>query len=281
MSLDRRTMLGGGVMLASGGAAKAAPRRVASLNACLDAMLVHLADRSQIAALSHYAREAHSSTVAAQARTLPFTWESAEEIIALEPDLVLSSKHSALATRNALKRLKVPVERFAVPKSIDQSLAQVRRVAGLIGHPERGAALVVRIRAAIADATPPAGSRRLTALIYQPNGFAAGPGTLVDEMMAHAGFDNVARRYGLRTWGNVSLETLLADPPQVLLVGEPAPGARSWADRVMTHPALKSIAGRMRQVRVPEKVLYCGGPVLIEAAAALAHGRRQALKEGA
>ena len=281
MSLDRRTMLGGGVMLASGGAAKAAPRRVASLNACLDAMLVHLADRSQIAALSHYAREAHSSTVAAQARTLPFTWESAEEIIALEPDLVLSSKHSALATRNALKRLKVPVERFAVPKSIDQSLAQVRRVAGLIGHPERGAALVVRIRTAIADATPPAGSRRLTALIYQPNGFAAGPGTLVDEMMAHAGFDNVARRYGLRTWGNVSLETLLADPPQVLLVGEPAPGARSWADRVMTHPALKSIAGRMRQVRVPEKVLYCGGPVLIEAAAALAHGRRQALKEGA
>ena len=281
MSLDRRTMLGGGVMLASGGAAKAAPRRVASLNACLDAMLVHLADRSQIAALSHYAREAHSSTVAAQARTLPFTWESAEEIIALEPDLVLSSKHSALATRNALKRLKVPVERFAVPKSIDESLAQVRRVAGLIGHPERGAALVVRIRAAIADATPPAGSRRLTALIYQPNGFAAGPGTLVDEMMAHAGFDNVARRYGLRTWGNVSLETLLADPPQVLLVGEPAPGARSWADRVMTHPALKSIAGRMRQVRVPEKVLYCGGPVLIEAAAALAHGRRQALKEGA
>jgi iron complex transport system substrate-binding protein len=77
-------------------------------------------------------------------------------------------------------------------------------------------------------------------LIYQPNGFAAGPGTLVDEMMERAGFDNVARRYGLKTWGNVPLERLLADPPEVLLAGEPAPGARSWADRVMTHPALKS-----------------------------------------
>lgn len=281
MSLDRRAMLGGGVMLVSGGAAKARPRRVASLNACLDAMLVHLADRSQIAALSHYAREAHSSTVAAQARTLPFTWESAEEIIALEPDLVLSSKHSALATRNALKRLNVPVERFSVPKSIDESLAQVRKVASLIGYPERGTALVSRVQTAIAAATPMAGSRRLSALVYQPNGFAAGPGTLVDEMMAHAGFDNVARRYGLRTWGNVPLETLIADPPQVLLVGEPARGARSWADRIMTHPALKSVAGRMRQVRLPEKFLYCGGPVLIETAAALAQARRQALKEGA
>jgi iron complex transport system substrate-binding protein len=49
----------------------------------------------------------------------------------------------------------------------------------------------------------------------------------------------------------------------------------------MTHPALKSIAGRMRQVRLPEKLLYCGGPVLIDTAAAMAQARAQALKEGA
>lgn len=258
-----------------------APKRIVSLNSCLDAMLVHLADRSQIAALSHYAREAHGSTVAAQAKTLPYTWESAEEVIALRPDLVLASQHSALATRNALKRLDVPVRRFKVPKSIDESRNQVRKLARLIGHPERGEALIARIDAAIQAATPAPSARRLTALIYQPNGFAAGPGTLVDAMMEHAGFDNVARRFGLKTWGNVALERLLADPPQVLLVGEPARGARSWADRVMTHPALKAVAHRMRQVQVPEKLLYCGGPVLIETAAAMARARAQALKEGA
>ncbi len=275
----RREMIGGALSLAV--PAKGPPRRIASLNNCLDAMLVHLADRSQIAALSHYAREPHGSTVAEQASTLPFTWESAEEIISLRPDLVLASQHSALATRNALKRLHVPVHRFKVAKSVAESLAQVREVAGLIGHPDRGEALVTHIEAAIAASEPAAGARRLQALIYQPNGFAAGPGTLVDEMMEHAGFENVARRYGLKTWGNVGLERLLADPPQVLLVGEPAPGARSWADRVMTHPALKSISGRMRMVRLPEKLLYCGGPVLIETAAAMTRARVQALKEGA
>lgn len=275
----RRDMIGGALALAV--PSKAAPRRIASLNNCLDAMLVHLADRGQIAALSHYAREPHGSTVAAQAKTLPYTWESAEEIISLRPDLVLASQHSALATRNALKRLHVPVHRFKVPKSVAESLAQVRKIAGLIGHPQRGEVLVARIEAAIAASAPPAGARRLQALIYQPNGFAAGPGTLVDEMMDQAGFENVARRYGLKTWGNVGLERLLADPPQVLLVDEPAPGARSWADRVMTHPALKSISSRMRLVRVPEKLLYCGGPVLIDTAAAMARARAQALKEGA
>ncbi|MBI1186619.1 MAG: ABC transporter substrate-binding protein, partial [Alphaproteobacteria bacterium] len=75
-----------------------APRRVVSLNPCLDVILVHIADRTQIAALSHYARDASSSTIADIARTLPFTYESAEEILSLDPDLVLASTHSALAT---------------------------------------------------------------------------------------------------------------------------------------------------------------------------------------
>lgn len=277
MSADRRAFVVCGLastMVAAAASAAARPRRVVSLNACLDAMLVHLADRWQIAALSHYGREDHSSTVAAQARTLPFTWESAEEVIGLRPDLVLASKHSALATRNALKRLDVPVERFAVPRSIDESLAQVARVASLIGQVERGRALRTRIEAAIAAAAPPPQIRPIKALIYQPNGFAAGPGTLVDEMMERTGFDNVARRYGLKTWGNVPLERLLVDPPEVLLVGEPGPGARSWADRVMTHPALQSLSGRMKTARLPEKFLYCGGPVLIETARALATAHR-------
>lgn len=281
MTSSRREMIGGVLALGAGARAERPPRRIASLNACLDAMLVHLADRSQIAALSHYAREPQGSTVAAQARALPFTWESAEEIVALRPDLVLASQHSALATRNALKRLDVPVERFAVPKTIEESLGQVRRVARLIGHDQRGEALVVRIRTAIAASAPPASAPRLSALIYQPNGLAAGPHTLVDELMTRAGFDNAARRYGLRSWGNVPLERLLADPPQVLLVGEPAPGARSWADRVMTHPALGALAGRMRRARLPERLLYCGGPVLIETAQAMARARARVSGERA
>ena len=47
-------LTGAGMMLAAGPvAASAGPRRVVSLNACLDAILVHVADRGQIAALSH------------------------------------------------------------------------------------------------------------------------------------------------------------------------------------------------------------------------------------
>jgi iron complex transport system substrate-binding protein len=280
MIWHRRDLLAGALSVGAWptGAAEAAPRRIVSLNACLDVMLVHLADRRQIAALSHYAREPQGSTIAAVAKTLPSIWESAEEVISIQPDLVLASRHSAPATRNALQRLGVPVERFSVPKTVAESRDQVSRVARLVGRPARGEALLARIDAALAAARPPVGTRALTALIYQPNGFSPGPGTLADELMTLAGFENVARRYGLKTWGNVPLERVLADPPEVLLVGEVSPGARSWADRVMTHPALKALDGRLRQARVPERLLYCGGPVLIETAAALAQAHRHLLE---
>jgi len=274
MRWARREILAAGLSASALPAAAQTPRRVVSLNSCLDVMLVHLADRQQIAALSHYAREPDGSTISDLAQKLPFTWESAEEVISLRPDLVLASRHSAPATRNALQRLGVQTERFSTPKTIAQSLEQVARVAALVGHPDRGTALVARIQAALAAARPAPGQRAITALIYQPNGFSPGPGTLADELMTTAGFENVARRYGLKTWGNVPLERLLADPPDVLLVGEASKGARSWADRVMTHPALRVLDGRMRQARVPERLLYCGGPVLIEAVSTLAHARR-------
>lgn len=259
---------------ASPPAAPIAPRRVVSLNACLDAILVHVADRGQITALSHYARQPASSPISDIAASLPFTWETAEEVIALRPDLVLNGQHTAPATRNALTRLGVRMALFKVPKTIEQSLDQVQEVADLVGRPERGRALNARIRSAIAASAPPPGTPRLSALIYQPNGFAAGRGTLMDEMMTHAGFDNVAARYGLKSWGNVGLERLIADPPQVLLSGDPSPGARTWADRIMTHPALAAIAPRMQRARLPERLIYCGGPVLIQTAAALVAARQ-------
>lgn len=275
----RRALIGGGAALVAGTARAAdAPGRIVSLSACLDVILVNVADRDQIAALSHYARQPQGSTIAQLARALPFTWETAEEVIALRPDLVLTSRHTALATRNALERLKVPTALFGVPDSIEESLAQVRQVADRVGRSGRGLAMTARIRAAIAASAPPAGARPLKALVFQPNGFAAGRGTLMDEMMTRAGFENVAGRYGLAKWGNVQIERLLADPPEVLLSGTPTLGARSWADKVMTHPALTLVSSRMVRAGLDDKLMHCGGPVLIQTAAALKQARLTVLE---
>lgn len=255
-------------------AAHAAPRRVVSLNPCLDTVLVHVADREQIAALSHYARDKNASTVAAIAQTFPVTYESAEEVMALAPDLVLTSRHSDLATRNALRRLNIRTELFSEPQNVAQSIAQVRTVAGLVGQEARGEELVSRIETALAEAAPPLGAKPLPALIFQSNGFSSGRGTLVDEMMTRTGFVNVADRYGLSWWANVPLERVVADPPMVLLAGEMRADVPTWADRVLRHPALRAIEPKMKRATFPDRLLFCGGPVLIQSAAALMHARK-------
>jgi iron complex transport system substrate-binding protein len=110
--------------------------------------------------------------------------------------------------------------------------------------------------------------------VFQPRGFAAGDGTLMNELLTRAGFVNVAARYGIRRWGDVSLERLIADPPELLLSGETSPGAPTWAERIVTHPALGAIAGRLHRAVLPERLLYCGGPSMIETARLLAAARR-------
>lgn len=291
MTIDRRGVLAGGLAMTAGcmpapsppveRSTGAGPRRVVSLNPCLDVILVRVADRDQIGALSHYARETYGSTIADLARTLPFTYETAEEVLALGPDLVLADRYASLATRNALDRMGIETAVFDVPETVADSLIQVREVARLVGRPERGEALVRRIEAALAAATPPADAPRLSALVFMPGGFVSGPGTLMDEMMRRAGLENAATRYGLAGSGNLPLERLIADPPELLLSGEPYPGAPSWAERVMEHPALSRVAGEMRRGIVPERLLFCGGPVLIQTAAALVRARDGALARSA
>lgn len=268
-------------MVVKHGSAQGRPQRIVSLNPCLDVILVQVADRSQIGALSHYAREDYGSTIADIARTLPFTYETAEEVLALSPDLVMTGRHSSLATRTALDRLKIPTALFGVPNSVEESLEQVREVARLVGHPERGEALVQRIEAALAAAAPKPGTPKLSALVFMPGGFASGPGTLMDEMMRRMGFENAAGRYGLKRSMSIPLEYVIANPPDVLLAGEPYPGAPSWAERVMEHPALFHVAGNMKRATFPERLLFCGGPVLIQTAAALSTARETALAKSA
>lgn len=264
--------------LLAAGSASARPQRIVSLNPCLDAILLQVADRDQVAAVSHYSHDPASTSSGAYGLTFPYTFETAEEIVALRPDLVLAARYASPATRAALKRLGVHAELFDVPMTVDESLGQVMQVARAVGHPERGEALVRRIRQALAQAAPPPGSRPLSAITYQSGGFATAPGTLMDEMMRRTGFVNAAGRYGLKRTGDIPLERLIADPPDVLLAGQGHPGAPTWADRVLRHPALAAVGPRMHRATFPQNLTFCGGPVLIDAARMLAQARRDALE---
>jgi iron complex transport system substrate-binding protein len=200
-----------GLVLASCGApAATGGGGIVSTNPCADALLVRLVPPARIAAISHYSHDPASSSlpqaVAHQFRT---TAGTAEEVIALKPDLVVVDTLTPLASRAAYARAGLRVLMLDSPTSIAASRAQILALADAVGASARGQALAARIDAAIAAAAPPAGTHRPGTLMYIGGDLANGPGTLLDELMTRAGLRDAAPDYGLAHSGVVASEALV------------------------------------------------------------------------
>ena len=166
----------------------AALPRVVSINPCVDAVLMQIAEPAQIAAISHYSQDPRATSIPLdQARRFAATSGTAEEVVALAPDIVIAGSHVAPSTISALHRMNIPLIQIGVPESIDESSAQVRTIAAAIRQPARGEALVARIddavRTASASSAAPPG-----ALIWQGGGLVPGDGTLASELLRVTGF---------------------------------------------------------------------------------------------
>jgi iron complex transport system substrate-binding protein len=245
--------------------AASGPPSIVSINPCVDAVLLEVADPGQILAVSHYSHDPRAASAPVErARRFPATSGTAEEVVALSPDVVIAGGHVAPSTVMALRRLGIELVQVGVPASIAESVAQVRTIAAAAGQPARGERLAARIEAAGAAPTGDGGA--VPALIWQGGGLVPGERTLAGDMLARAGFRNMSADYGLDDWDILPLERLVAAPPRVLLTvgGEEARG-----DRRLGHRVLAPLEQRMVRADYPARLMHCGGPTIIEAMARL------------
>jgi iron complex transport system substrate-binding protein len=237
--------------------------RIVSINPCIDAVLMQVADPGQIAGISHYSQDPRATSISmAQAMRFTATSGTAEEVVALAPDMVLTGPHVAPATIAALTRMKIRIVQYPVPDTVAESEDQVRDIARVIGHPQRGAALAARI----ATAARPAAVTPVPALIWQSGGLVPGSGTLSADLLRRAGFRDMSAAYGLKKWDVLPLEYLVARPPRVLLS---TAAADVGEDRMTSHPAVRRLAGRIKVAPYPARLMNCGGPTIIAAMARL------------
>ena len=243
---------------------------IVSLNPCSDAILVEVAEPQQILAISAYSHDpAGSSMDLATARRFQAVSGTVEEVLALKPDLVIGSTFTPPAAVHAMGRLGLRLERFGVAATVEESEAQVRQIAALAGHPERGEALIARIRAALAANRAPAGAA-VSALVWQSGGIVPGDNTLVADLLRRTGFANAAAARGLGQADMLPLEQVLADPPRLIFAASHGAGNE---DRMLAHPALAKLDGTRRETLDPA-LLWCGGPTIIRAAERLGQVRR-------
>ena len=233
-----------------------AVQRVVSLNLCTDQMLVLLAP-GKVAALSPLARDPALSFVAEQAARLPVVRPSAEAVLRLHPDLVLATRYGAQTTLALLRQEGLRIVRADLPQDFPGIRAQTTRLAGLLGVPERGSALIAAMDATLAGIPPHRG--HLTALAWEPRGYTAGPGSLMDAVLRAAGLHDIA--HGRR----LGVEALLRHPPDLLIVPE-TPAYPSLATQMLDNPALAGIPRKA----LPPPLTVCAGPFTAQAVALLA-----------
>ena len=215
----------------------------------------------------------------AVARGLPVSGGTLEEVLVAHPRIVVTGGPVPPATRAAYARLGLRLEEFGLANSVRDSEAQVRRMARLAGHAERGEALVARIEAGLRAAAPPPGTRPVSALVWQAGGMVPGDVALITELLTRTGFASFSAARGMRQADVMPLEPLLAEPPRVILVAGGDIHDGPGEDRLLAHPALEHLQGgahlrgAVRFAFAP-RLEWCGGPTIIAAVGRLAQVRR-------
>jgi iron complex transport system substrate-binding protein len=242
----------------------APPQRIVSLNLCADQLLVPLADRAQIAALNMNARDPWMSAVAAQAKGYRLIRGSAEEVLALDPGLILGAPAFRTDFLRSLSGRNYRAIELPPANSYAEIKAQVASVAAATGHTPRGERLVRRMDLALAR-IPRNGGRRVAAY-YQRRGYLTGAGTLVDELMTRAGLVNLATKLRKPPLSRLSLEEMVAAQPDVLIVETDSDAVTDQGAEMLQHPSLRHIP----RVTLAQAWTVCGGPAYVQAAQSLA-----------
>jgi iron complex transport system substrate-binding protein len=242
--------------------AETPPRRVVSFNVCTDQLVVALADADQIAGLSPYATDPTLSAVAEEARAFRRLEWHAESTIPLAPDLVLVGPRDRSVTQRLLVGLGFRVVEIPFVSTIAAAREQIRQVAAMLGHPERGEALLARLAAAqrrLAEAPRPPAA---TALLVERNGYSEGPTSLAAALMTEAGLKPPpGAPAGIG--GYVALERLIVMHPDLLVLHGLIDTPRDQGSIYLTHPALAALYPPARRIVLPGRYTLCGGPGLV------------------
>ncbi len=250
------------------GAAAAAPR-IVSLDQCGDQFVLALAPRDEIVALSKRALNPDSAE-RARAVGLPQVRPTLEAVLGARATV-------AVYAWTPDPRLPVVLRRWGVtPVQIDEARsfagvrANIRKVAAALGQPAAGEALIARMDRELAQARGAWGGAR--ALYLTPGGFTAGSDTLVGAMLAGAGLAPSSDAPG---YAPVSLEALVVDPPQALVLGffrDLGGGRQHWT--IAGNGYLRALAARRTIASLPGLDLACADWSAADGALALAEARR-------
>ena len=239
-------------------AAPAKPVRVVTLAPNLTEMMYAAGAESSVAGTDD------ASNFPPAARALPKVGAmqpDIEKIAALKPDLVVAStegNHPNLA--QALKAVNIPLMLIRTDR-----LAEIAPAMRTLGRKTNGArtdqAVATLERELAAQKRTRAKSPRVLFAVWTDPLYVAGRNTFIDDLFIHTGAQNAVPLNG---WPQYSLESLVANPPDLILYPRGAVTPQQVEGLLARAPGL-----RPRVEPVDQDIFQRPGPRVVEAARAL------------
>ena len=224
------------------------PQRIVSLTLATDEILLSLVDTSRVRAVTYLAGDSLWTNVSALAQQVEHTVESdPEQIIALEPDLVLAATYNNPDHVKLLRDAGITVVVVALFDTVGQIAANIRFVAHLTGDEARAEELITAMeeRLAAIEAQVAQAESKPRVLFYTSFGSSAGTGSTFSDIVRRAGGINLGDEALDGPFGEISLEKIVELDPDVIITDEWAPAdATTWQENFANHPALANVSAR-------------------------------------
>jgi iron complex transport system substrate-binding protein len=226
------------------------PQRIVSVTLATDEILSALVEPSRLLAVTYLAADETISNVPQAAAKVPHTVHAdAEQLLALQPDLIFVASYLRPEIVRILQDAALPVFTFQEFESVAAIQGNIRLVAQAVGEERRGAAVVVQMNARLqAVAEQLRGVNLRPRVLYlESGGLTAGAQTSIDDIITHAGGENVAATMGLAGMATLSPEQVVALNPDVMFTGGKSPDNLAELPPFFLHPALRVVDAVQRQ----------------------------------
>ena len=236
----------------------AAESKVASLNLCIDQVLLRWVAPERIASVTWLSGDKHYRK-APLPEHIVLNRGRAEELLRLHPDLVLVGQYGAQRAAKRLRELGLRVVDIPDAYSLAQLVQQLDALQQALGDNPALAERRWHLQQLLAEPAAPGGA---TALILSANNITYGSGMLESQLLERAGFENLAVRDGAEQLRRVSLEEVVAARPDLLVLygGGDEFALAHLAER---HPVIRRYVDSGRVFTLPAELGFC--PVLVAA----------------
>jgi iron complex transport system substrate-binding protein len=227
---------------------KSPPQRVHTLSLGHDEIIVALIGAGRLAGIGSFTADPVYSNIAAEVKDLPKVKRDAEAVLGLKPDLVIASKFTSKDLIDRIRGTGVPVVKTSLESSAEGNIPNMLLLGYMLGAEQRAVDLADEVNARIAAVSARAGGvppaervRALSIARFAETIDAAGKDSTEGGIIEAAGGVNAAAEAGVVSHQTVSIESIAAMKPDVIILTQPVDSGSKLRDELYAAPALADV----------------------------------------